>query len=106
MGAKRKVDEKLYNKITRELKTPKDDKNIMKKYNLGQTTVRAIRNSWCYADFVSRTSHKRESVVMRESLPGRHTPSEVALTIAVYLGLLLFAVALVMVIIWLIGKIF
>ena len=46
MGAKRKVDSKLYEKIKKELKTPKDDQKVMKKYSLGQTAVRAIRNSW------------------------------------------------------------
>lgn len=58
MGAKRKVDLKLYNKITKELKTPKDDKKVMKKYSLGQTTVRAIRNSYDYGDFVRKTTYK------------------------------------------------
>jgi len=59
MGAKRKVDEKLYAKIKKELKSPKDDKKVMKKYKLGQTVVRAVRNSWCYDDYLSRTKHKR-----------------------------------------------
>ena len=59
MGAKRKVDEKLYAKIKKELKTPKDDKKVMKKYKLGQTVVRAVRNSWCYDDYIYRTSHKK-----------------------------------------------
>lgn len=62
MGAKRKVDEKLYNKIKKELKTPKDDKKVMKKYKLGQTAVRAIRNSWCYDDYLSRTNHKKITI--------------------------------------------
>lgn len=56
MGAKRKVDLKLYNKLTKELKTPKDDQKVMKKYNLGQTTVRAVRNSYDYEDFIRRTT--------------------------------------------------
>lgn len=64
MGAKRKVDEKLYEKIKKELKTPKDDPKVMKKYNLGQTAVRAIRNSWCYDDYVIRTNHKKKPVVV------------------------------------------
>ena len=55
MGAKRKVDEKLYEKLSKELKSPKDDKKVMEKYNLGQSTVRAIRNSWCYDDYLTRT---------------------------------------------------
>jgi len=59
MGAKRKVNEQLYKRIKKELNTPKDDKKVMKKYKLGQTAVRAIRRSWCYADYLSRTSHKK-----------------------------------------------
>lgn len=55
MGAKRKVDEKLYEKLSKELNSPKDDKKVMEKYNLGQSTVRAIRNSWCYDDYLTRT---------------------------------------------------
>ena len=66
MGAKRKVDEKLYAKIKKELKTPKDDKKVMKKYKLGQTAVRAIRNSWCYDDYLSRT--KRKKITINHSL--------------------------------------
>ena len=62
MGAKRKVDEKLYAKIKKELKTPKDDKKVMKKYKLGQTIVRAVRNSWCYDDYVSRTKRKKITI--------------------------------------------
>ena len=64
MGAKRKVDSKLYEKIKKELKTPKDDPKVMKKYNLGQTAVRAIRNSWCYDDYILRTNHKKKPVVV------------------------------------------
>lgn len=59
MGAKRKVDTKLYAKIKKELKTPKDDAKVMKKYKLGQTAIRAIRNSWCYDDYISRTKRKK-----------------------------------------------
>lgn len=66
MGAKRKVDEKLYAKIKKELKTPKDDATVIKKYNLGKTTVRALRNSWCYDDFVMRTTHKKKPVVTED----------------------------------------
>lgn len=55
MGAKAKVDAKLYAKIKKELKTSRDDPKVMKKYNLGQTTVRAIRNSGTYTEFNKRT---------------------------------------------------
>lgn len=56
MGAKKKVDEKLYAKIKKELKTPKDDEKAMKKYKLGHSLIRAIRMSWCYDDYLSRTT--------------------------------------------------
>ena len=56
MGAKRKVDLKLYNKLIRVLKTPKDDAKVMEKYHLGQTTVRAVRKSYDYEDFIRRTT--------------------------------------------------
>ena len=56
MGAKKKVDEKLYNKVKKELKVPKDDAKVMAKYGLGQAIVRAIRKSWCYDDYISRTT--------------------------------------------------
>lgn len=59
MGAKRKVDTKLYAKIKKELKSPKDDAKVMKKYKLGKNTVSAIRNSWCYDDYMSRTTKKK-----------------------------------------------
>lgn len=58
MGAKRKVDAKLYAKIKKSLKTPKDDAKAIKKYKLGQATIRAIRNSWCYDDYLARTKVK------------------------------------------------
>lgn len=63
MGAKRKVDTKLYAKIKKELKSPKDDAKAIKKYKLGQATIRAIRNSWCYDDYISRTTKKQHKVV-------------------------------------------
>lgn len=61
MGAKRKVDTKLYVKIKKELKSPKDDAKAIKKYKLGQATIRAIRNSWCYDDYISRTTKKKHA---------------------------------------------
>lgn len=43
-NAKRVTEEK-YLKIKAELKSPADDKRIMKKYGLGASTVRRIRNT-------------------------------------------------------------
>ena len=62
MGAKAKVDAKLYAKIKKELKTPKDDTKVMKKYKLGQTTVRAIRRSNSYKMFKLKTSMRKPKV--------------------------------------------
>lgn len=61
MGAKIRVDEKLYNKVKKECKAPKDDKKVMAKFNLGQTTVRAIRNTKTYNMFAHRTRTSRKS---------------------------------------------
>ena len=55
MGAKTRVTAEMYNKLKKELKSAKDDKKVMKKYNLGQTTVRAIRNTSSYTAFRERT---------------------------------------------------
>lgn len=56
MGAKRKVDTKLYAKIKKELNTPQDDEKVMKKYNLCHFLIRSIRLSWCYDDYLARTT--------------------------------------------------
>lgn len=68
MGAKAKVDAKLYAKIKKELKTSRDDPKVMKKYNLGQTTVRAIRNSVSYTEFNKRTrTDRRKKFTVRNN---------------------------------------
>ena len=60
MGAKTKVTKVIYDKLKKELKSPKDDSRVMKKYGLGQTTVRAIRNSISYREFELKTrTHKK-----------------------------------------------
>lgn len=41
----KRITEKKYLKIKAELKSPADDKRIMKKYGLGASTVRRIRNT-------------------------------------------------------------
>lgn len=63
MGAKRKVDAKLYDKVKKELNTPDDDQYVMAKFNLGQTTVRAIRTTSSYNQFLVKTSGKKEPVI-------------------------------------------
>lgn len=59
MGAKRKVTKAMYVRVKHECSNPKDDKKVMKKYKLGQTTVRAIRNSINYEHFIDKTIKSR-----------------------------------------------
>lgn len=69
MGAKTKVDAIRYEKIKKELKSPKDDKKVMKKYHLGQTTVRAIRRSNSYTNFKYKTSSRpKKQITINSSL--------------------------------------
>lgn len=69
MGAKTKVDAIRYEKIKKELKSPKDDKKVMKKYHLGQTTVRAIRRSNSYTNFKYKTSARpKKQITLNSSL--------------------------------------
>lgn len=108
MGAKRKVDIKLYNKISKELKSPKDDKKVMEKYNLGQTAVRAIRNSSDYYDYVCRTSHgkmqKREITLNSPRRPA--TPAERAVIVATWLSAIAMVFAVYLILRWLFEIIF
>lgn len=103
MGAKRKVDEKLYTKIRKELKTPKDDKKVMKKYKIGQSIARAIRNSWCYDDYIAKTSSKKITI---NSSPRRRlaqVPTRTKENIAFYAFMALACIGLVS-IAWMIGR--
>lgn len=68
MGAKTKVDAIRYAKIKKELKTPHDDEKVMKKYKLGQTTVRAIRRSNSYKMFRLKTSLRPKKITLNSSL--------------------------------------
>lgn len=65
MGAKRKVDAKLYAKIKKEAKLPSDDKMVMEKYGVGQAIVRAIRNSNSYTGYLVKTSGKKAVIEKR-----------------------------------------
>lgn len=76
MGAKAKVDKKLYYKLKRQLNTPKDDKRVMEKYGIGQTTARAIRNSFDFDSFLERTGRQQNTKRVRE----KKTPQEWAQT--------------------------
>ena len=105
MGAKRKVDAKLYNKITRELKTPKDDKKVMEKYHLGQTLVRAIRNSYDYNDFVRKTSRVK-SYANRATTRKQMTKADKAVVLFYWICIFGFIFMVYAFIRWLIGLVF
>lgn len=76
MGTKAKVDRKLYYKLKRQLNTPKDDKRVMDKYGIGQTTARMIRNSFDFESFLERTRRHQDAKRIRE----KKTPQEWAQT--------------------------
>lgn len=107
MGAKRKVNSKLYNKITKELKTPKDDKRVMKKYGLGQTTVRAIRNSSDYYHFLNKTSLRKKAnkITLNSSRPP-FTSADKALVVFTWITILGLGMAVVLLVSWLLSVIF
>jgi len=109
MGAKRKVDVDLYAKIKRELKTPKDDKKVMTKYGLGQTTVRAIRNSLSYDHFLLKTQKptKKDKVGLE---PLCHRPplttADKVVVLFVWIVMLGMGIGALVFIAWLIYKMF
>ena len=60
----KKITEEKYLKIKAELKSPADDKRAMKKYGLGASTVRRIRNTrnfyqYCATSTTGRRTRKR-----------------------------------------------
>lgn len=56
MGMHNRITEKRYNAAKAELKTPKDDKRVMKKYGFGETTARRIRNTDNYYEYYSKST--------------------------------------------------
>ena len=94
MGAKAKVDKKLYYKLKRQLNTPKDDKRVMEKYGIGQTTARAIRNSFDFDSFLERTGRQQDTKRVRE----KKTPQEWAMTAWVGFSILSIAAILAVVV--------
>lgn len=109
MGAKRKVDFELYTKVKKELKSPKDDKKVMKKYNLGQTTVRAIRNSKNYTEFnkKTRTDRKKKFVVKRDfkvNPIAREPATSQERAFGAWIGFITGALALGAIAVWLICR--
>lgn len=109
MGAKRKVDAKLYNNIKKELKSSKDDARVMKRFGLGQTTVRAIRNSKNYTEFnkKTRTDRKKKFVVKRDFKVNPIacepvTPQERAF--GAWIGFVVLAIVAGIIVVWLICR--
>lgn len=45
MGAHNRITRQKYQQIKAELAAPKDDKRVMRKYGISQSTARSIRNS-------------------------------------------------------------
>lgn len=108
MGAKKKVDAKLYAKVKKELKSPKDDKKVMKKYNLGQTTVRAIRNSKSYAEFNKKTRTDRKKFVVKRDFKVNPIVREPATSqeraFGAWIGFVTLALAAGIIVVWLICR--
>ena len=106
---KRKVDAKLYAKVKKELKSPKDDKKVMKKYNLSQTTVRAIRNSNSYAEFnkKTRTDRKKKFVIKRDFKVNpivREPATSQERALGAWIGFVALALAAGAVVVWLVCR--
>lgn len=106
MGAKRKVDLKLYNKLTRELKTPKDDAKVMAKYHLGQTTVRAVRKSYDYEDFIRRTTPGSKKYTPSLSRRAELTKFDRLIIALTWVGIIASAFVIFAIIRWLISVVF
>lgn len=108
MGAKKKVDAKFYAKVKKELKSPKDDKKVMKKYNLGQTTVRAIRNSKSYAEFNKKTRTDRKKFVVKRNFKVnpivREPKTSQERALGAFIGFVMLALAAGAIVLWLICR--
>lgn len=62
---RQRITAELYSEVKPSLKTTRDDEKVMRKYSLGQTTVRAIRRSINYQDYRAKTakvSHERVNI--------------------------------------------
>lgn len=98
MGAKTKVDAIRYEKIKKELKSPKDDKKVMKKYHLGQTTVRAIRRSNSYINFKHKTSARpKKQITINSSLSSQEQAQKAWIGFLALCVLAAFAAAFILI---------
>lgn len=68
-NAKNCITEEKYLKIKSELNSPKDDCRIMKKYGIGATTTRRIRNTKNYYEYrATSTTGRKERKRLEASL--------------------------------------
>ena len=64
MGVHNKITRTKYEKIKSELKTPQDDKKVIEKYKISQTTARYIRRSKNFHHYVAWSNpNKKHSIV-------------------------------------------
>ena len=61
MGMHNRITKERYDKAKVELKSPKDDKRVMKKYGFGETTARRIRNTDNFYEYYSKTTTGRRN---------------------------------------------
>ena len=59
MGMHNLITKERYDKAKVELKSPKDDERVMKKYGFGETTARRIRRTDGFYDYSSKTTTGR-----------------------------------------------
>lgn len=69
MGMHNRITEKRYNAAKAELKSPKDDKRVMRKYGFGATTARNIRNTDNFYEFRQKgTTGRRQREHLENTL--------------------------------------
>lgn len=107
MGIANKITQSRYNKAKAELKSPKDDARVSKKYGFSRTTARKIRNTDNFYEYSSTTTtgrRKREHLQltlaeMQRQDAGRREKGEIGSLIAFAIFMLAFAIVTVGVII-------
>lgn len=62
MGVHNKITRTKYEAIKSELKTPQDDKKVIEKYKISQTTARYIRRSRDYRHYVVWSNPSKKKV--------------------------------------------
>ena len=62
------VTPELYAELKSKLKRPVDDKKVMRKYKIGNSTCRSIRNTKSYEEYRARVADKRKVTRELESI--------------------------------------